>query len=145
MIRSKTGTSNEVGDAERPNSIRKVTRPVSATAPPGRRPLIMIHPAKSRDPSSPISVSAGGGGPTSKSAAEFFSDWVADGGGAFGDEGASFFSVENSYWAARNEPRMLLVHFNDLKAERDREMRRIAEFLNIDIPANLWAELLTSR
>ena len=37
-MRSRTGTSNEVGDAERPKSIRKVTRPVSATAPPGRRP-----------------------------------------------------------------------------------------------------------
>ena len=69
MMRSRTGTSNEVGDAERPKSIRKVTRPVSATAPPGRRPLAIIHAAKPRPPSSPISVSVGSGGPTSKTAA----------------------------------------------------------------------------
>src|SRR5215472_14611085 len=50
----------------RPKSIRKVTRPVSATAPPGRRPRIMIHLAKPREPSSAIKVSAGSGGPISK-------------------------------------------------------------------------------
>jgi aryl sulfotransferase len=55
--------------------------------------------------------------PIPESAAEFFSDWIANEGGAFGQEGASFFSVENSYWGARNEPSMLLVHYNDLKAE----------------------------
>jgi aryl sulfotransferase len=82
--------------------------------------------------------------PVPESAAEFFSDWVADEGGAFGDEGASFFNVENSYWAARNEPRMLLVHYNDLKAERDREMRRIADFLNIDIPTNHWPAIVAA-
>jgi aryl sulfotransferase len=82
--------------------------------------------------------------PVRESAAEFFSDWVADRGGAFGDEGASFFSVENSYWAARNEPRMLFVHYNDLKADRDSEMRRIADFLGIDIPAALWPEIVAA-
>ena len=82
--------------------------------------------------------------PVPESAAEFFSGWVADGGGALGDEGTSFFNVENSYWAARNENCMLLVHYNDLKADRDGEMRRIAEFLNIDIPATLWPELIAA-
>jgi aryl sulfotransferase len=82
--------------------------------------------------------------PVPESAAEFFSDWVADGGGAFGDEGASFFSVENSYWAVRNEPRLLLVHYNDLKADREGEMRRIADFLDIDIPAALWPEIVAA-
>lgn len=82
--------------------------------------------------------------PVASSAAEFFSDWVADGGGAFGDEGASFFSVENSYWAARHEPCLLLVHYNDLKADRDSEMRRIAEFLDIDVPAALWPEIVAA-
>ena len=82
--------------------------------------------------------------PISESAAEFFSNWVADGGGALGDEGASFFSVESSYWAARNESRMLLVHYNDLKADRDGEIRRIADFLDIDIPATLWPEIVAA-
>jgi aryl sulfotransferase len=82
--------------------------------------------------------------PISESAAEFFLDWVADGGCAPGDEGASFFTVENSYWAARNESRMLLVHYNDLKVDRDGEMRRIADFLDIDIPATLWPEIVAA-
>jgi aryl sulfotransferase len=82
--------------------------------------------------------------PVPESAGEFFSGWVADGGGALGDEGTSFFNVEKSYWAARNENWMLLVHYNDLKADRGNEMRRIAEFLNIDIPATLWPELIAA-
>jgi aryl sulfotransferase len=83
--------------------------------------------------------------PVPESAAEFFSGWVADGGGgASGDEGTSFFNIVNSYWAARNENCMLLVHFNDLKADRAGEMRRIAEFLNIDIPTTLWPELVAA-
>ncbi len=39
---------------------------------------------------------------------------------------------------------MLLVHYNDLKADREGEMRRIAEFLDIDIPAALWPELVAA-
>ena len=57
--RSSTGTSNEVGDAERPKSIRKVTKPVSATAPPGRRPLVVIHrrrSAEQRDEGAPCQL-----------------------------------------------------------------------------------------
>jgi aryl sulfotransferase len=82
--------------------------------------------------------------PVPESAAEFFSNWLADDGGALGDEGASFFNVENSYWAARGETSMLLVHYNDLKTDLDGEMRRIADFLNIDIPVNRWPELIAA-
>jgi aryl sulfotransferase len=39
---------------------------------------------------------------------------------------------------------MLLVHYNDLKTNRDGEMRRIANFLEIDIPANLWPEIVVA-
>jgi aryl sulfotransferase len=67
--------------------------------------------------------------PIPESPAEFFADWVADGSGQ-GDEGASFFNVENTYWAARNETNMLLVHYSDLKADRIGEMRRIAARLH---------------
>jgi aryl sulfotransferase len=82
--------------------------------------------------------------PVPESAARFFAEWIDDDGGAMGDEGTSFFNVENAYWAARNEPNMLLVHYNDLKADRDSEMRRIADFLNIDIPATLWPEIVAA-
>ncbi len=46
--------------------------------------------------------------------AAYFHDWIEDG-GSQGDPGASFFHVENSYWSARHDPNMLLVHYNDLK------------------------------
>lgn len=75
--------------------------------------------------------------------AAFFSDWVADGGGQ-GDDGASFFCMENSYWAERTNKNVLLVHYNDLKADRDAEMRRIADFLEIEIPERFWPEMVAA-
>ncbi|KAI1323746.1 P-loop containing nucleoside triphosphate hydrolase protein [Xylariaceae sp. FL0255] len=43
------------------------------------------------------------------------------------------------YWAARHQPNLLLVHFADLKADLDGEMRRIAKFLDIpEMPAENW-------
>ena len=71
----------------------------------------------------------------------FFHAWIEDG-GAQGDPDTSFFHVENSYWSARRDANMLLVHYNDLKQDREGEMRRIAEFLNIDIPESRWPALV---
>ena len=74
--------------------------------------------------------------------ADHFHDWLAGQEDELGDPGASFFAIENSFWAARHEPDVLLVHYNDLKADRDGEMRRIAEFLNIGIAEKIWPELV---
>lgn len=75
--------------------------------------------------------------------ADFFHEWIADEvNDGQGDAGASFFHIENSYWRARDEGNMLLVHFADLKADLESEMRRIARFLDIDIPESLWPELV---
>ncbi len=79
--------------------------------------------------------------PTSHDPAAYFHDWIADG-GAQGDPGASFFDVENSYWSARHDANMLLVHYNDLKMDRAGEMRRIADFLGIEIPPSEWPALV---
>jgi aryl sulfotransferase len=78
-----------------------------------------------------------------KDPTKFFSDWLRDGGGQ-GDEGASFFNMENSYWAERSNKDVLLVHYNDLKADRDAEMRRVADFLDIDLPETLWQEIVAA-
>ncbi len=43
-----------------------------------------------------------------------------------------------SFWARRSDPRILFVHFNDLKADLAGEMRRIARFLDIDVPEAKW-------
>lgn len=47
-----------------------------------------------------------------------------------------------SWWPIRNEPFVCFVHYNDLKADLDGEMRRIAEFLEIDVPDQLWPDVI---
>ena len=74
--------------------------------------------------------------------AQHFRDWVAGYEDELGDPGASFFHLEKSFWEARHEPDVLLVHYNDLKADRDGEMRRIANFLDIATPENLWRDIV---
>ena len=43
-----------------------------------------------------------------------------------------------SFWERRSDPRLLFVHYNDMKADLGGEMRRIADFLGISVPASLW-------
>ncbi len=43
-----------------------------------------------------------------------------------------------SWWSRRDQRNVLLVHYNDLKADLDGEMRRIAGFLDLNIPEDLW-------
>ena len=72
----------------------------------------------------------------------FFHEWIAGDKGHQGDPGASFFSVERSFWAERKNPTVLLVHYNDLKADRGGEMRRVADFLGIHVDEALWPALI---
>jgi aryl sulfotransferase len=74
---------------------------------------------------------------------DYFHGWLADG-GAVGDPGASYWDMERSYWAARTQPDMLLVHYNDLKADRAGEIARIAGFLEIDLPAGVMAQIVAA-
>ena len=46
----------------------------------------------------------------------------------------------SAWWARRHLPNVLLVHFNDLKADLDGEMRRIAAFLDVPIDPSCWPE-----
>ncbi len=80
--------------------------------------------------------------PSPQDPAEFFHLWVEGPLDGVGDEGAGFFHIENSFWAARRDPNVLLVHYNDLKADRAAEMGRIARFLDIDIPQAVWPSLV---
>lgn len=47
-----------------------------------------------------------------------------------------------SYWNARCTDNLLLVHYNDLKSDLSGEMARIAEFLSIETPRELWPSLV---
>src|SRR5262245_1870317 len=59
----------------------------------------------------------------------FFDRWLED---------ASHFRHLGTFWERRGDPRILLLHYNDLKADLAGEMRRIAAFLGIDVPAARW-------
>ncbi len=74
--------------------------------------------------------------------AQHFHDWLDGWEDHFGDPAAGYFPFERSFWEARHEPNMLLVHFNHLKADRGGEMRRIAEFLEIEIPEETWPGII---
>jgi aryl sulfotransferase len=71
-----------------------------------------------------------------------FHNWMAGEEDHIGDPACGFWYMENSYWAARHDPDLLLVHYADLKADLAGEMRRIADFLEITIPEALWPELV---
>lgn len=45
-------------------------------------------------------------------------------------------------WARRRQPNVLLVHYDDLLADLDGQMHRIAHWLNIEIPADRWPPLV---
>ncbi|THV30301.1 sulfotransferase domain-containing protein [Glycomyces paridis] len=45
-------------------------------------------------------------------------------------------------WTRRDEPNLLLVHYADLAADLEREMRRIAAWLTIDVPESRWPALV---
>lgn len=80
-----------------------------------------------------------------RDARAFFDNWMTE-----GEEGlrrddfpaSRFFDIERSYWAKRREPNLLIVHYADLKADLSGEMRRIADFLDIAAPADVWPVLV---
>lgn len=59
----------------------------------------------------------------------FFATWLSDG---------YLFSHVATFWARRAKPNLLLVHYADLKRDLEGEMRRVAGFLEIDVPDALW-------
>ena len=54
----------------------------------------------------------------------------------------SFWENITSWWAIRELPNVKLVHFNALKADLPREMRAIANFLDIEVPKDLWPAII---
>lgn len=53
-----------------------------------------------------------------------------------------FWSHIQSWWDIRDEPNVRLVHYGNLKLDMAGEMRAIAEFLEIDVPAAAWPRIL---
>lgn len=75
-------------------------------------------------------------------AREFFLYWIADGGKNMPRMSDDFFDIERSFWSERRRANLLFVHYNDLKTDLSDEMKRIADFLSIETPDELWPELV---
>jgi aryl sulfotransferase len=60
----------------------------------------------------------------------FFAKWIA--------MENIFFEQVATFWAERERPNLLMVHYNDLKADLAGEMRRVADFIGADVPESSW-------
>jgi aryl sulfotransferase len=75
----------------------------------------------------------------------FWREWLTKGvapGSIDGFPSLSFFDFERTYWRERQRKNLLLVHYNDLKADLADEMRRIADFLSIAVDPDRWPDLV---
>jgi aryl sulfotransferase len=63
----------------------------------------------------------------------FFQAWMAEG-----------FHCQHiaSFWEHRRRPNVLFVHYNDLKADLEGEMRRVAAFLGQKVPESRWKNVV---
>jgi aryl sulfotransferase len=71
----------------------------------------------------------------------FFDSFVSKGSFPWEGDGAPWWSHFNhcaTWWELRDEPNVLFVHYNDLLADLEGEMRRVAEFCRIEVPENAW-------
>ncbi len=48
------------------------------------------------------------------------------------------------FWDKRNEPNVVLLHYDDLKDDLEGQMRALAQRLAIDVPEERWPELVPS-
>ena len=69
---------------------------------------------------------------------QFFRFWLENGSVIFGD----FWLYQQQWWDARGLPNLLLVHYNNLKSDLPGQMRRVADFIGIQIEDELWPVLV---
>ncbi len=71
-------------------------------------------------------------------AAGYFREWLDGDGAPFWP----FWENVRSWWAVRDLPNVHLVHFEALKRDMASEIRRIADFLEVDVDARAWLRIL---
>jgi aryl sulfotransferase len=64
----------------------------------------------------------------------FFDRWLSD------DD--QFFHIVATYWELEKRSNVLFVHYADLKSDLSGEMHRIADFLDIEVPAAQWNDVV---
>jgi aryl sulfotransferase len=70
--------------------------------------------------------------------AQYFRDWLARDGHPFWP----FWENVRSWWAVRDLPNVLLLHFADLKRDLAGEMRRVARFLGVEVDPADWPRIV---
>ncbi|MGH0036527.1 MAG: sulfotransferase domain-containing protein [Myxococcota bacterium] len=76
---------------------------------------------------------------------EFWESWTTKGWFEWESDGWPFWShLSNvqSWWDFRELPNIQLVHYSDMLRDTEGEMRRMAEFLGIDVPPSAWPDIL---
>ncbi|HYB98679.1 MAG TPA: sulfotransferase domain-containing protein [Candidatus Limnocylindrales bacterium] len=76
---------------------------------------------------------------------ESFQMWLTTGATPWMEDGFPFGSAfyhTRTFWRFRHLPNILLLHYADLKRDREGEMRRIARFLDIEVPEEKWPQLV---
>ena len=68
----------------------------------------------------------------------YLQTWLEQNGAPFW----AFWENVASWWAVRDLPNVKLVHFTDLKRDLPGEMRKIAAFLQCDIPEDRWPDIV---
>ena len=79
---------------------------------------------------------------------ELFPLWATTGSQPWAYDGAPFglpmlYMVE-SYWRFRHLPNLLFLHFADLIHDLDGEMRRVANFLSVEVDEDDWPALVAA-
>ncbi len=69
---------------------------------------------------------------------QYLRDWLDNDGFPMGP----FWRTTQTWWDIRNLPNVLLVHYNNLKADMEGEIRRIAAFLEIEIDEDNWPAIV---
>lgn len=69
---------------------------------------------------------------------QYFLEWLERDGHPFWP----FWENIRTWWEIRHLPNLLLVHFADLKADPEAEIRRIADFLEVPIYPDRWPAIL---
>lgn len=72
-------------------------------------------------------------------------DWITRGWFPWETDGYPYWSLLHhvkTWWEFRHLPNIELVHYNDLRADLDGEMRKIRSYLEIDVPEELWPDVV---
>lgn len=72
-------------------------------------------------------------------------DWITRGWFDWEGDGYPYWShlsYAQTFWEHRDRSNIRLVHYNDLRADLDGEMRGIADYLGIEISEDLWPDVV---